>query len=176
MAHPAEQTRANDGVMLTEGRQTARKAPAYLGTNRHCLCPNWGHWCRGCHHFTWGGDAPMQPRWFLGADDGKHGTEGHPHGTRRHPIGCPHGTQHPMGCPGAGRARTLVLSRVRRVAPWGGWQGGWAPREGGRGPGVPPVPSPAPHIPQTPRRCWRLPGAWRTGCSSSSASSLNRPP
>lgn len=35
MAHPAEQTLANDGVMLTEGR------PAYLGTNSHCLCPNW---------------------------------------------------------------------------------------------------------------------------------------
>lgn len=40
MAHPAEQTLANDGVMLTEGRRTALNAPAYLGTNRHCLRPN----------------------------------------------------------------------------------------------------------------------------------------
>lgn len=37
MAHPAEQTLANDGVMLTEGRRTAPDAPAYLGTNLHCL-------------------------------------------------------------------------------------------------------------------------------------------
>lgn len=37
MTHPAEQTLANDGVMLTERRHTVLHAPAYLGTN--CLCP-----------------------------------------------------------------------------------------------------------------------------------------
>lgn len=144
MAHPAEQTPANDGVMLTEGRQTARKAPAYLGTNRHCLCPNWGHWC---HQFTQAGHAPMQPHWFLGAVDGKHGTEGYPHGTC-YSIGCPHVTQHPMWCPGAGRAHALVLSRVQRVAAleWVarrvGTQGRWE-RAGGATPPLTSTPHPA---------------------------------
>lgn len=31
----------------------------------------------------------------------------------------------------------------------------------------------ASHVPQIPLLCWRPRGAWRTGCSSSSASSLN---
>lgn len=53
MAHPAEQTLANDGVMLTEGRHTALKAPAYLCTNCHCLHPDWGDRGQWCHH-VWG--------------------------------------------------------------------------------------------------------------------------
>lgn len=57
MAHPAEQTPANDGVMLTEGRRTAPDAPAYLGTNLHCLCPKQP--CRS--HRALGGDVPMSP-------------------------------------------------------------------------------------------------------------------
>lgn len=80
MAHPAEQTLANDGVMLTEGRHTALKAPAYLGTKCHCLHPNWGdqgHWGRGCHR-VWGREARMRPRrrsvpWGLWGGDAEHG-------------------------------------------------------------------------------------------------------
>lgn len=60
----------------------------------------------------------------------------------------------------------------------GGNKGGqWVPGEVGEGWWRVSLPlTAASCVPQTLLLCWRLPGAWRTGCSSSSASNLNRPP
>lgn len=246
MAHPAEQTLANDGVMLTEGRRTAPDAPAYLGTNLHCLRPNRPCRSRGCHQLVPGGDVPTPPAcpsvprgW-----QGKAGRRGYSHGTRNGRTRAV-----PMAARKAGlRISPQLLERQDsgvpmapgmaglRVSPWllekqdlvcphGSWDGrtwrvplalgkagpgvspwhlewqesGYPNSQKGRtwrvpialgkaGAGVSPwhgevaeglcraIPAahrPS-HVPQTPLLCWRLPGAWRIGCSSSSASSPSR--
>lgn len=75
-----------------------------------------------------------------------------PHGSGNGRTGCPRGS---------GNSRTQGVPLA-----WGG---------GGRGPleAIPAAHRPC-RIPQTPLLCWRLPGAWRIGCSSSSASSPSR--
>lgn len=66
----------------------------------------------------------------------------------------------------------MVGSGVRRVAALG-----WVVRRAGEGRGQASLPlTTASRVPQTLLLCWRLPGAWRTGCSGCSASSPNHRP
>jgi len=141
MAHPAEQTPANDGVMLTgEDGRLGTHLLTSAQTAIVCAPTGWrwwhrGHRCRGCHRLARGGHAPSAA--LAGA---------------------------------SGRAMESVGLRGVPVAPRG--VGGHAGSGvGGGSPGWWDIPTADPRVPQTPLLCWRLPGAWRTGCSGSSASS-----